>query len=65
MLIYFLVAVTLGAWGAVYFLYFREPLRDWFGNRFGRDSAPKVKELPPEEPRTSFAHMPPSEDGQP
>ncbi|AQS90172.1 MULTISPECIES: hypothetical protein [Gluconobacter] len=65
MLIYFLVAVTLGAWGAVYFLYFRIPLQDWFGNRFGRESTPEIKELAPDEPRTSFAHMPSSDEDTP
>ncbi|MBF0890049.1 hypothetical protein HKD28_01230 [Gluconobacter sp. LMG 1744] len=65
MLIYFLVAFTCVAWGSIFFMYFRKHLEEWFGNRFGRDQPPKVKELPPEEPRTSFAHRLPSEDGQP
>ncbi|MBF0876116.1 hypothetical protein HKD21_04535 [Gluconobacter cerevisiae] len=64
MLVYCIVALTFVIWGTIYFLYFRVQLRDWFGNRFGRDSDAKIEETLPDEPRMSLTYTSNSEDSR-
>ncbi|GBR69729.1 hypothetical protein [Gluconobacter kanchanaburiensis] len=35
---YFLAFITFVIWAALYSLYFREPIRAWFVNRFEKDT---------------------------
>lgn len=40
MLIYFLALITFVVWVALYGLYFRDHIKSWLENRFGKDTPP-------------------------
>ncbi|AFV99740.1 hypothetical protein Gbth_043_011 [Gluconobacter thailandicus F149-1 = NBRC 100600] len=46
MLNFFLVLLCIAIWVALYVLYFREHIRTWIENRFGKDTPPKADEPP-------------------
>lgn len=56
MLNFFLVLLCIAIWVALYGLYFRQEIRAWFENRYGKDNPPETQEPPeplkyPESPR--------------